>query len=143
MRRRKYLKSIGAGAAIAGLAGCAGGGGGSDTATGSDDTATEDEADTMTSTETEAATEGADNPYDIEGGVVTIGSDIPYNPFAYPPESGELTGSHVDIAEADFVYQLVSEYAFQTSAFDTTLPSLTNGSCRAHMSPTTPNDERD
>ncbi len=143
MRRRKYLKSIGAGAAIAGLAGCSGGGGGSDTATGSDDTATEDEADTMTSTETEAATEGADNPYDIEGGVVTIGSDIPYNPFEYRTEDGELTGFDVDIAEAVFVDQLGLEYEFQTSAFDTIIASLNNGNFRVIMSAMTINDERD
>ena len=143
MRRRTYLKSIGAGAAIAGLAGCSGGGGGGDTATESGDTATEDEADTMTSTETETATEGADNPYDIEGGVVTIGSDIPYNPFEYRTEDGELTGFDVDIAEAVFVDQLGLEYEFQTSAFDTIIASLNNGNFRVIMSAMTINDERD
>jgi len=143
MRRRTYLKSIGAGAAIAGLAGCSGGGGGGDTATESGDTATEDEADTMTSTETETATEGADNPYDIEGGVVTIGSDIPYNPFGYRTEDGELTGFDVDIAEAVFVDQLGLEYEFQTSAFDTIIASLNNGNFRVIMSAMTINDERD
>ena len=114
MRRRKYLKSIGAGAAIAGLAGCSGGGGGD-----------------------------GGNSYDVDDGVVTIGSDIPYNPFEYRTEDGDLTGFDVDIAEAVFVDQLGLEYEFQTSAFDTIIGSLNNENFRVIMSAMTINDERD
>jgi polar amino acid transport system substrate-binding protein len=146
MRRRKYLKSIGAGAAIAGLAGCSGGGGGSDTETATEggDTATEDEADTMTSTETETATESSgDNPYGVENGVLTIGSDIPYAPFEFRNEEGDLMGFDVEIAEAVFAGQLGLDYEFQKTSFDTIIPSLNNGNFRVIMSAMTINDERD
>jgi len=144
MQRREYLKTIGAGAAVVGLAGCTGNGdgGSGDGGDGGDggDTTTEsgdggDGGDTTTES-------GGDSQYGLENGVVTIGSDIPYRPFEYRTESGDLTGFDVGIAEAVFVEEMGLEYEFQKNAFDTIIPSLNNGNFRVIMSAMTINDQR-
>jgi len=133
MRRREYIKTIGAGSAVVGLAGCSGrnDGGGSD---GGDSDGGDGDGD--------GGDESADNPYGVEDGVVTIGSDIPYRPFEYENEEGDLIGFDVAVAEAVFAEQLDLDYEFQPTAFDTIIGSLNNGNFRVIMSAMTINEQR-
>jgi len=127
MQRREYLKTVGAGAAVVGLAGC----------TGNGDGGTGDGGDGGDTTTTESG-----GQYGLEDGVVTIGSDIPYRPFEYRTTSGELTGFDVGIAEAVFVEEMGLEFEFQKTAFSSIIASLNNGNFRVIMSAMTINETR-
>jgi polar amino acid transport system substrate-binding protein len=138
MDRRTYLKS-GAGVLGAGLiAGCSGGGSGGQATTTTADSEMETETEVTTDpTETTEATAESTVPE-----TVLIGSDIPYRPFEYETTGGELTGFDVDIAAAIFEEQIGIDYEFQTTSFDSIIPSLNNGNFRIIMSAMTINDER-
>jgi polar amino acid transport system substrate-binding protein len=140
MDRRTYLKS-GIGVLGGGLiAGCTGDGGSGDqvtTTTAESEMETETEVTTDPTATTEATAESTIPD------TVLIGSDIPYRPFEYETAGGDLTGFDVDIAEAIFEERIGIDYEFQTTSFDSIIPSLNNGNFRVIMSAMTINDERD
>ena len=142
MDRRTYLKS-GGGVLVGGLlAGCSGGGSGGQATTTTADSEMETETEVTTDpTETTETTETTAESTIPE--TVVIGSDIPYRPFEYETTDGELTGFDVDIAAAVFEDQLGIDYEFQSTSFDSIIPSLNNGNFRIIMSAMTINDERD